>query len=192
MWVRYLFCHRATAYSRRSHCFICNLLSHCIENPATGLSTSPPHHKRPCLNIYYLGNTNEPDAFITGPSLSLRSDTDHEIPRCLWREANRACFPAARAKTWAPIGAVNGPADRGWPLAAALVNGIGCGAIARHCAPASASVAITAPVALSAQTRGHSRYGASFSFRPITRKTWEKRAIRRGKRTTIQRLLARL
>jgi hypothetical protein len=45
-----------------------------------------------------------------------------------------------------------------------LAKGIGSGAIARHCAPASASVTITAPVALSAQTRGYSAYEAGVGF----------------------------
>jgi hypothetical protein len=64
--------------------------------------------------------------------------------------------------------------------------------IARHCAPASALVTITAPVALSAQTGGYSRYGAAFSFQHLTRKTWEKKTIKRDKMATIQGMSERL
>ena len=64
--------------------------------------------------------------------------------------------------------------------------------IARHCAPASASVIVAAPVALSAQIRGHSKLIGGASLQLLGRQTGEKRGIRQGKMATIQRFLARL
>ena len=44
------------------------------------------------------------------------------------------------------------------------LKGIGSETVARHDAPAPASVTIAAPVTLSAQTQAHGRYGAGSAF----------------------------
>jgi hypothetical protein len=90
------------------------------------------------------------------------------------------------------MGAVNGSAERGWHDGSPSAQGIGSGAIARHCAPASTSVAMAAPVALSAQSGGHSKHRARPSLQRLTCGTEKKKSHQEGKMATIQKVSDRL